>query len=158
MRMRTPSTPLVLLGLVAAGGGRQDAVKAVGQTESIAPGQVASSLISSRDRPCGGRPASCRVFVVMVEQSGTLRASLSWPDPQIRLRLDLWNGITGNGTCCAPGESVAISATPKDHLEIDVRLDANHGQSDRHPFELRTAFESTPPPRTSATARAAFRR
>jgi hypothetical protein len=91
------------------------------------------------------------VFVVTVEQSGTLRASLAWADPQIRLRLDLWNGITGNGTCCSPGESVAISATPQEPLEIDVRLDANRGQSDRHPFELSTAFESAPPAKTSTT-------
>jgi hypothetical protein len=104
-------------------------------------GQNVSRVITSRDRPCSGSSAPCLVFQVPADKGGVLRATLVWATKTNGLRLELWNGNDGDGTCCHSGESVSVPVTPGDNPEIHVVLTESQGKGARQTFELRTSIQ-----------------
>ena len=106
----------------------------------IVVGQDVSSVITSRDRPCTGSFAPCRVFQVSVDKQGVLRATLTWSTKTNGLQLELWNGNDGDGTCCHSGESVSVPVTEGDRAEIHVILAESKTSDARLSFELNTSI------------------
>jgi len=106
-------------------------------------GQRVSWVITSRDRPCSGSFAPCRVFQVSANQTGVLLASLTFESKTNGLRLEVWNGNNGHGTCCHSGESVSIAVAKGDRAEMDVVLEESRAENARQPFKLDTSIQES---------------
>jgi hypothetical protein len=78
---------------------------------------------------------------VSANQTGILRASLTFESKTNGLRLELWNGNNGHGTCCRSGENVSVAVTKGDRAEMDVVLEESKAENARQPFELDTSIQ-----------------
>ena len=103
-------------------------------------GQKVPLTITSRDQRFTGSSTLSRVFQVTADKGGVLRATLTWAKGVNGLRLELWNGNDGDGTCCHSGESVSVPVTKGDRVEIHVLLAEPQARNARQAFELKTSI------------------
>jgi hypothetical protein len=84
---------------------------------------------------------------VSAEEAGVLRAVLLWgkkaTTDRNRLRLEVWNGDDGEGTCCRSGESASVPVGRGDRVDVHVILIGSMAKGDRQAFSLGASIEDS---------------
>jgi hypothetical protein len=142
--MASPLTSCLILAVVSVSTTSQSCERhQTGQTTppEVMPGQDISSVITRRDQRCAGSLAPCRAFQVSADKTGVLRATLTWTNGQGGLRLEVWDGNDGDGTCCRSGESVSVAVDRGDRADVHVVLAEPVTKDTRQAFVLSTSIQ-----------------